>query len=208
MHVPQAKVEDLADRLARTRWPHVVTVQYGLQGPPSGRVLALAERWGGGATTGVTRKRSPAAGESMCTIWNRHRAKSGGSQRARPRLVQPAWPAPPPPVRGPKRPNPVYPVPANGSCWPKLLCRQLLFADASFDCHGSDYNGCAHPRRDRTMVDSASIADRSAVAPGNKNSLPNRVRPGPVPYRSPRRVAGRGSPAARAAHRAQPSGRS
>lgn len=48
LHVPQAKLDDLADRLARTFWPHVVTVQYGLQGPQSGRVLALAERWGGG----------------------------------------------------------------------------------------------------------------------------------------------------------------
>jgi len=43
--VPQAELDDLADRLARTRWPDAGTVQDGSQGPQADRIRALAQRW-------------------------------------------------------------------------------------------------------------------------------------------------------------------
>jgi hypothetical protein len=48
IHIPQADLDDLADRLARTRWPDAGTVQDGSQGPQSDRIRTLAERWRGG----------------------------------------------------------------------------------------------------------------------------------------------------------------
>ena len=45
IHIPQADLDDLADRLARTRWPDAGTVQDGSQGPQSDRIRALAQRW-------------------------------------------------------------------------------------------------------------------------------------------------------------------
>ena len=42
--VPQAELDELADRLARTRWPDAGTVQDGSQGPQAGRIRALAQR--------------------------------------------------------------------------------------------------------------------------------------------------------------------
>lgn len=45
IHVPQADLDDLADRLARTRWPDVGTVRDGSQGPQPDRIRALVERW-------------------------------------------------------------------------------------------------------------------------------------------------------------------
>ena len=44
IHIPQGDLDDLADRLARTRWPDAGTVQDGSQGPSSDRIRALAQR--------------------------------------------------------------------------------------------------------------------------------------------------------------------
>ena len=45
IHVPQAELDDLASRLARTRWPDAGTVSDGSQGPQLDRIRALADRW-------------------------------------------------------------------------------------------------------------------------------------------------------------------
>lgn len=54
IHVPQADLDDLADRLARTRWPDDGTVRDGSQGPQPERIRALAERWQNGYDWRVT----------------------------------------------------------------------------------------------------------------------------------------------------------
>lgn len=43
IHIPQADLDDLANRLARTRWPDAGTVRDGSQGPQSDRIRALAQ---------------------------------------------------------------------------------------------------------------------------------------------------------------------
>lgn len=48
LEIPQADLDDLADRLARTRWPDAETVDDTSQGPPLAKVRALAEHWRGG----------------------------------------------------------------------------------------------------------------------------------------------------------------
>lgn len=48
IHVDDAALAALADRLARTRWPDAGTVSDGRQGPPLAAVRALVERWRGG----------------------------------------------------------------------------------------------------------------------------------------------------------------
>lgn len=48
IHIPQSDLDDLADRLTRTRWPDAGTVQDGLQGPQRDRIRTLVERWQGG----------------------------------------------------------------------------------------------------------------------------------------------------------------
>ena len=45
LDVPQGALDDLRDRLARTRWPDAETVDDGSQGPPLAKVRALAEHW-------------------------------------------------------------------------------------------------------------------------------------------------------------------
>lgn len=45
IHMLQADLDDLADRLARTRWADAGTVQDGSQGPQLDRIRALVERW-------------------------------------------------------------------------------------------------------------------------------------------------------------------
>lgn len=45
LHVPQAELDDLRDRLARTRWPDADTVDDTSQGPPLAKVRALVEHW-------------------------------------------------------------------------------------------------------------------------------------------------------------------
>lgn len=45
IRVPQADLDDLAHRLARTRWPDAGTVTSGSQGPQRERIRALVERW-------------------------------------------------------------------------------------------------------------------------------------------------------------------
>jgi epoxide hydrolase len=48
LDVPQAQLEDLRDRLARTRWPDRETVSDTSQGPPLAAIEALCARWGDG----------------------------------------------------------------------------------------------------------------------------------------------------------------
>lgn len=43
--VPQADLDDLHDRLLRTRWPDRETVSDGSQGPPLAKLKALVDRW-------------------------------------------------------------------------------------------------------------------------------------------------------------------
>ena len=43
--IPQADLDDLHDRLARTRWPDAETVGDASQGPPLTKVRALADHW-------------------------------------------------------------------------------------------------------------------------------------------------------------------
>lgn len=45
IQVPQADLDDLAHRLARTRWPDAGTVKDGSQGPQLDRIRALVDRW-------------------------------------------------------------------------------------------------------------------------------------------------------------------
>jgi pimeloyl-ACP methyl ester carboxylesterase len=45
IHIPQAQLDDLAERLARTRWPDPETVSDISQGPQLERVRALVEHW-------------------------------------------------------------------------------------------------------------------------------------------------------------------
>lgn len=45
IHIPDADLTDLADRLARTRWPDTETVNDTSQGPQLGRIRALVARW-------------------------------------------------------------------------------------------------------------------------------------------------------------------
>ena len=50
IHMPQADLDDLADRLARTRWPDAGTVQDGAQGPQLDRIRALVHAHAPAAT--------------------------------------------------------------------------------------------------------------------------------------------------------------
>lgn len=45
IHLPKAELDDLADRLTRTRWPDAGTVQDGSQGPQLERIRVLVDRW-------------------------------------------------------------------------------------------------------------------------------------------------------------------
>lgn len=45
LHVPEAQLDDLRDRLARTRWPEPETVDDTSQGPPLAKVQALCAYW-------------------------------------------------------------------------------------------------------------------------------------------------------------------
>jgi pimeloyl-ACP methyl ester carboxylesterase len=45
IHIPDADLTDLADRLARTRWPDAETVNDTSQGPQLARIRALVQRW-------------------------------------------------------------------------------------------------------------------------------------------------------------------
>jgi pimeloyl-ACP methyl ester carboxylesterase len=48
IHIPEADLTDLADRLARTRWPDAETVNDTSQGPQLARIRALVQRWQNG----------------------------------------------------------------------------------------------------------------------------------------------------------------
>ncbi|MBC8120380.1 MAG: alpha/beta fold hydrolase [Gemmatimonadaceae bacterium] len=45
LHIPEAQIDDLRDRLARTRWPEPETVDDTSQGPPLAKVQALCAYW-------------------------------------------------------------------------------------------------------------------------------------------------------------------
>lgn len=45
LKIPEAELDDLRERLARTRWPDAETVDDTSQGPPLGKVRALADHW-------------------------------------------------------------------------------------------------------------------------------------------------------------------
>jgi epoxide hydrolase len=45
LNVPQAELDDLRERLARTRWPDAETVNDTSQGPPLAKVRALVDHW-------------------------------------------------------------------------------------------------------------------------------------------------------------------
>ena len=45
LDVPQSELDDLRDRLSRTRWPNESPVEDGRQGPPLVKLQALVERW-------------------------------------------------------------------------------------------------------------------------------------------------------------------
>lgn len=45
LNIPQGDLDDLRDRLARTRWPDAETVDDTSQGPPLAKVRALADYW-------------------------------------------------------------------------------------------------------------------------------------------------------------------
>lgn len=68
IHIPQADLDDLADRLARTRWPDAGTVQDGSQGPQSDRIRALAQRWQDGYDWRATEKLLNGWGSSRTVI--------------------------------------------------------------------------------------------------------------------------------------------
>lgn len=48
LDIPQVALDDLADRLTRTRWPDPSPVEDGRQGPPLAKLRALVERWRNG----------------------------------------------------------------------------------------------------------------------------------------------------------------
>ena len=68
IHIPQGDLDDLADRLARTRWPDAGTVQDGSQGPSSDRIRALAQRWQDGYDWRATEKLLNGSGSSRTVI--------------------------------------------------------------------------------------------------------------------------------------------
>lgn len=70
IRVPEAELIDLADRLARIRWPDQGPVRDGSQGPQPDRIRALAERWQGGYDWRVT--------EALLNGWNSSRTVIDG----------------------------------------------------------------------------------------------------------------------------------
>ena len=45
LNVAQVDLDDLTDRLARTRWPEDMTIKDGRQGPPTAKLRALVDHW-------------------------------------------------------------------------------------------------------------------------------------------------------------------
>ena len=93
--VPQAELDDLRDRLARTRWPDAETVPDGSPGPPLAKLRALAHQWQGGYDW----RRC----EAMLNGWGQHRTRIDGlgihflhirspEQDALPLLMTHGWP--------------------------------------------------------------------------------------------------------------------
>jgi epoxide hydrolase len=70
IHVPDADVDDLRDRLVRTRWPPQELVGDWSQGARLSHVRALCEYW----CTGYDWRRC----ESMLNRWNPHRTSIDG----------------------------------------------------------------------------------------------------------------------------------
>jgi pimeloyl-ACP methyl ester carboxylesterase len=70
LHIPQAQLDDLAQRLAQTRWPDPQTVSDNSQGPRLERIKALAERWQNGYDWRAT--------EAQLNQWNSSRTEIDG----------------------------------------------------------------------------------------------------------------------------------
>nr|WP_249196964.1 alpha/beta fold hydrolase [Gluconobacter cerinus] len=95
IRVPQTALIDLADRLARIRWPDSGPVRDGSQGPQPDRIRALVERWQGGYDWRAT--------ETLLNGWNSSRAVIDGlgihflhvrspQSQATPLLLTHGWP--------------------------------------------------------------------------------------------------------------------
>jgi pimeloyl-ACP methyl ester carboxylesterase len=70
LHIPQAQLDDLAQRLAHTRWPDPQTVSDNSQGPRLERIKALVERWRNGYDWRAT--------EAQLNQWNSCRTEIDG----------------------------------------------------------------------------------------------------------------------------------
>lgn len=70
LHIPQAQLDDLAQRLAQTRWPDPETVSDNSQGPRLERLRALVERWRNGYDWRAT--------ETRLNQWNSSRTEIDG----------------------------------------------------------------------------------------------------------------------------------
>ncbi|ELY2859673.1 epoxide hydrolase [Cronobacter sakazakii] len=70
IHVPQAQLDDLAERLAQTRWPDPQTVSDHSQGPQLQRLRALVEHWQNAYDWRIT--------ETQLNEWNSSRTEIDG----------------------------------------------------------------------------------------------------------------------------------
>ena len=95
IQVPQAQLDDLLERLQRTRWPDRETVRDGSQGPQLERLKALVERWSGGYDW--------RAAEALMNSWGSSRTEIDGlgihflhvrspEPQATPLLLTHGWP--------------------------------------------------------------------------------------------------------------------
>ena len=70
LNIPQGELDDLRDRLGRTRWPDAETVHDTSQGPPLAKMRALADHW----RDGYDWRRC----ESMLNAFGQHRTEIDG----------------------------------------------------------------------------------------------------------------------------------
>ncbi|WP_246571534.1 epoxide hydrolase family protein [Kineosporia corallincola] len=95
VHVPQAELDDLTERIRRTRWPEPATVAGWSQGMPLEHLRRLCERWAGGYDW--------RAAEARLNAWPQYRTVIDGlaihvlharspHPQARPLLLTHGWP--------------------------------------------------------------------------------------------------------------------
>ena len=70
LNIPQGELDDLRDRIGRTRWPDAETVHDTSQGPPLAKMRALADHW----RNGYDWRRC----EAMLNAFGQHRAEIDG----------------------------------------------------------------------------------------------------------------------------------